>query len=140
MNTEYRKPWVQRHWLLMLVLSFLVMMVLSMLAGVGAMYAMMSSLKDTAPYREAMARVRANPSMVQALGEPIETMWIPLGAVEQREKGQAQFIVFLRGSRGEGNVDVQGTFEDGLWRYRRLEGEIDGPPRQSFDLRKDVDR
>lgn len=140
MNTEYRKPWVQRHWLLMLVLSLGVTIVLSLALGVGVMYAMMSTVKQTAPYREAMERVRADPRMTQALGEPIETRWIPLGAVEQREHGQAQLVVFLRGPRGEGAVDVQGVFEGGIWRYRRLEGQVDGPPKERFDLRKDVDR
>lgn len=140
MNAQYRKPWVQRHWLLMLVLSFAVMMVLSLAIGIGAMYLMMSSVKSTAPYREAMARVSGDERMTRALGTPIGVRWIPLGMVEQREQGRAAFLVFLQGPRGTGTVDVQGVFADGLWRYQRLRGETDGPPRESYDLRSDVDR
>jgi hypothetical protein len=139
MNAQYRKPWVQRHWLLMLVLSFVVMMALSMAIGVGVMYVVMSSVKSTAPYREAMERVRGDERMTRALGEPIGTRWIPLGMVEQREQGRAAFLVFLQGPRGTGTVDVQGVFTDGLWRYQRLQGETDGPPRDRVDLRRDVD-
>ena len=140
METEYRKPWVQRHWVLMLVLSFVVMMALSLAVGLGSLYALMSSVEDTAPYREAMARVRGDAGMVQALGEPIRTKWIPLGVVEQRDQGRAAFGVFLRGPRGEGSVDVQGEFESGTWHYQRLQGEAFGPPRERFDLRGAADR
>lgn len=140
METHYPKPWVQRHWLLMLVVSVAAMLALSLAIGLGAIYMMMSSVKDTAPYREAMARVRGDARMVRALGQPIEPKWVPLGAVEQREQGQATFVVFLRGPRGEGGVDVQGVFEGGTWRYRRLQGEVAGPPREHYDLRAESDR
>lgn len=139
METEYRKPWVQRHWVLMLLISFVAMMALSLAVGLGSIYVLMSTVKDTAPYREAMARVHGEPGMVQALGQPIETKWIPMGVVEQREQGRAAFVVFLRGPRGEGNVDVQGVFDNGTWHYQRIQGEVTGPPRQRFDLRADSD-
>lgn len=139
MNAEYRKPWVHRHWLLMLVLSFLVMIVLSLAIGAGAIYMMMNAMKDTAPYREAMARVRADERMTQALGKPIGTRWIPMGVVEQREQGTAAFVVFLQGPRGTGTVNVEGVYADGVWHYRRLQGETDGPPRERYDLRGESD-
>lgn len=139
-RTEYRKPWVQRHWLLMLVVSFLVMMVLSLAIGFGAVYVMMSSIKKTEPYRTAMARVHADERMTRALGEPIGVRWEPMGAVEQTEQGQAMFVVFLQGARGTGTVNVEAVYSEGRWRYRRVEGHIDGPPRERFDLNADGER
>ncbi|MGO1069945.1 cytochrome c oxidase assembly factor Coa1 family protein [Lysobacter sp. CA199] len=140
MNTEYRKPWVHRHWVLMLVLGFVAMMALSLVIGGGVMYMAMSAIKNSAPYHEAMARVRADPRMTGALGEPIQTRWVPLGGVEQREGGIAKILVFLRGPRGEGSVDLQAKFENGAWQYQQIDGVSDGPPRERFDLHHDAEQ
>ena len=134
MNTPYRKPWVHRHWLLVLVLSLVTMVVLSLGIGLGVKYTMMATLKDTAPYREAMARVRADARLAEALGRPIESRYVPMGNVQQMEGGLAQFVVMLRGPHGDGSVIVDAEFEDGAWHYKKLEAVADGPPRQQFDL------
>ncbi|MEH6420704.1 cytochrome c oxidase assembly factor Coa1 family protein [Pseudomonas sp. CGJS7] len=140
MNTPYRKPWVHRHWLLVLVLSLVTMVVLSLGIGAGVMYTLMSAMKNTAPYREAMARVRADARMTDSLGQPIESRWVPLGGAEQREGGVATMVVFLQGPRGRGSVDIVAKFENGAWHYHKVDAVSDGPPRQEFDLLHESER
>ena len=119
------KPWVQRHWILLLILSLGLMVALTGAIGFGAMYVFMSSMKDTEPYREAMRRTQADPRAIAALGQPIEPTGTILGAVEQKDGGTAQLFIFVRGPRGEADVQVEGTYHDRAWDYRVMQIDVD---------------
>ena len=119
------KPWVQRHWILLLILSLVLMIALSGAVGLGMMYLFMSSMKDSEPYREAMRRTQSHPRAIAALGQPIEPTGTILGAVEQKDGGAAQLFIFVRGPRGKADVQVEGTYRDRAWDYRVMQVDID---------------
>ncbi|MGO1000632.1 cytochrome c oxidase assembly factor Coa1 family protein [Lysobacter sp. CA196] len=137
MNTSrpaapYRKPWVQRHWILTLLLALGVLFSLSIAIGAWMMYSVMDSMRYTPPFIEAMERARANPEVKAALGEPLEGRFV-LGAVEPKDQGVAKLFVFVHGPKGKGEVQVEGVNEQGTWRYSLMRVNIDAT-KTSIDL------
>lgn len=120
------KPWVQRHWILLLIAALTVSIALSAAVGLGVMYTFMSTMKDSEPYREAMRRAQADPRAIAALGQPIEPTGTILGAVEQKDGGTAQLFIFIRGPRGEADVQVEGSYRERAWDYRVMQIDVDG--------------
>lgn len=127
MDGEYRKPWVQRHWLLLLVLGVGLTMLLSLGVGAALVYRLMEAGKQTPPYRMAMERVRADARVGQALGEPYAERWVPIGGLEGERAG---FLIFLRGPRSQGTLNAEAVREGDRWRLQELTLNVDGPPRQ----------
>ncbi|MGJ7903053.1 cytochrome c oxidase assembly factor Coa1 family protein [Lysobacter sp. 1R34A] len=128
----YRKPWVQRHWILTLLLALGTLFTLSLAIGAWMTYSVMDSMRYTPPFIEAMDRARANPEVKAALGEPLEDTFV-LGAVEPKEDGVAKLFIFVRGPKGKGDVQIEAVKEQGAWRYHVMRVNLDAD-HTSIDL------
>ena len=79
------------------------------------------SIRKSEPYQEAMRRAQANPEVVNRLGTPIEPKWWLTGNVNvSNDSGNANLVIPVRGPKGEGSIQVQGTKEGGRWTYSRM--------------------
>ena len=86
------------------------------------------------PYRNALARVRADAVVVQELGLPIEPGWWVTGTLEvDQSSGNANFATALRGPSGRGTLYVLAEKQAGEWRYKVLVVEVEGKP-ERIDL------
>lgn len=126
-RATYQKPWVQRHWILTLVLTMGVFCLL--IVGLTAMsvYSMMSSMKKTPVYEQALQAARANSELIDALGHPIEDApWVLGGSNQQSEgEGEAFFVIPVHGPKGEATVDVEAYHRDGEWTFKTLRAKLE---------------
>ncbi|MGH8080272.1 MAG: cytochrome c oxidase assembly factor Coa1 family protein [Lysobacter sp.] len=126
MSTSYRKPWVQRHWILTLLLTFGAMFVLMIAMSTMAAYSMMSSLKRSAPYIEALSKARANPRLQSLLGQPIEdSPWMFGVSQQQQGHGEAVFYIPVHGPKAQAAVHVEAEQHDGVWQYKILRAMLE---------------
>jgi hypothetical protein len=85
--------------------------------GVGVM----SALKSSDPYRIGLERAKANEEVKEALGEPIAPSFVVQGKVNlNNDDGEADISFPVSGPKGAGQVHVQGTKTNGVWRYDEI--------------------
>lgn len=136
MNSEYSKPWVQRHWILLLVLAAGVMTALMIGLGVITVYSLMTTLKRSPVYIEAMNKARASTELAAVLGRPIEEPQWMVGASRQQEgDGHAFFVIPVHGPKGKADVHVDADLHDGVWTFRTLRAKPEHSNR-FIDLRE----
>lgn len=88
----------------------------SVFVGVTAM------LKSSEPFQTAVQLASEDPEVQQALGDDITPGWSVRGSIQLRNsEGEVDMVIPLSGSKGTGNVLVQGTRELGRWKYDKIE-------------------
>lgn len=126
--TETPKPgWWARNWK-WVVPTGCFAMVLAMAAFVGLMvWSVGKMMKSSDAYAMAIARAKANPAVVQALGEPIEEGFFVSGSIHTAgSSGTASLTCPIRGPRGKGTVYVEAERFAGEWRFRELKAGLPG--------------
>ena len=121
-KTVFQNPWV---WggcgccLGLIILPFALMFL-----GIGGAF---FAFRNVGIQDEAMDRVRANPAVVEALGEPIEMGWMMSGSVNiETDGGEADYSMPISGPNGEGRMYVDAERIDGVWRFDELYVRVDG--------------
>lgn len=78
--------------------------------------------RGSEPYREAMRRARCSVELVAHLGEPIQDGFLPMGsmALNSNGSGSSEFVVQLRGPRGEARMFMNAERSRGEWDYPML--------------------
>ena len=127
------KGWLARNWKLLLgVLAAL--MVFAIAAVFGILTLVMSAIKGSDVAKEAMARARSNPAVVQYLGTPIEVGWLVSGAINlSGSSGDATLSLPISGPKGKGTLYVMAQKSAGTWTYRLMQAAIEGSG-QRIDL------
>jgi len=89
--------------------------------------AVTGAIKSSDAYAEGMARARANPEVVAALGEPIESgFWVSGNISVEGSSGSVDASIPISGPKGSGTLYVVGTRAAGRWQYSTMEVEIPG--------------
>ena len=119
--------WWQRNWKWFLPVSILGGLVL-VAAFVGAFALFVFGLfVESDVYAEAMARARANPEVVRALGEPIVPgFWVKGTLKIDGPSGSADFAAPLSGPGGHGMIYITAQKKAGQWRFETLEVAVEG--------------
>jgi hypothetical protein len=124
------RNWWQRNWkwcvpvLAALLLAFFIACVIGFVAFVFGI------LRSTPPYPEAVARAQADPAVIAALGEPIDTGWFVQGKTSTSgASGESELAIPLMGSHHEGTLYVVAEKRAGEWRYETLAVNVDGGER-----------
>jgi hypothetical protein len=113
---------VQRKWT---IASLVVMVGFVVLIGVSVLVAT-QVMKGSDPYKEAAARLAADPQVAEVLGTPVST-GTPSGSVASSGgAGKADLSFEARGPKGKGTVYVDATEEGGRWKYNKVELEVEG--------------
>jgi len=116
---------------------------LTLLLGFGAFIALIlmsvsRMMKSSDAYQLAMARAKANPAVVQALGEPLKEGLFTSGSINiSGPSGSADLAIPVQGPKGKGTVYVQATKGMGQWSFRNLVVEVDVSG-QRIDLLKEA--
>ena len=94
--------------------------------------------RTTEPYRTSVDLARKSPQVRQALGEPITVGWLPQGAVNNSDGGEAQLNIPLRGPKAGATIRVNGKKRDGVWTYWAI--RVDTEQGEHIDLLEESGR
>ncbi|HXW13325.1 MAG TPA: cytochrome c oxidase assembly factor Coa1 family protein, partial [Terriglobia bacterium] len=120
------KNWLERNWKLLLGL-LVVLGVLGIAAVLGILTLIMASIRGSNVAREAMARAKSNPVVVQRLGTPIEVGWLVSGSINSSSgSGDADLALPVSGPKGKGTVYVTAQKNAGAWTYTLMQAAIEG--------------
>lgn len=100
-----------------LVFVSIVCMVISLIS--------VASIRTTEPYRHSVDLALKSPKVREALGEPVTVGWLPQGAVNVSEGGEAQLYISLRGTNASATIRVNATNRDGTWEYWAIRVDTD---------------
>lgn len=82
-------------------------------------------MKSTDVYKDALAQVRADPAVIEALGSPIKDGMILSGSTNVNgASGKADLAIPISGPKGKGTIYVVAEKSAGLWNYSILAVEI----------------
>lgn len=84
------------------------------------------SFRQSDVFEEGLRRARANPQVVEVLGEPIEAGFLMSGSFEvSGADGEASLSIPVSGPDGKGTLYIEAEKSAGEWRFNRLEVEIE---------------
>ena len=119
--------WWLRNWKWFVPVGCLTMLIL-LVAFVGSIVLIVfGALKSSDAYKTAVARAKANPQVIEALGTPIEQGMFVAGKTNvDGSSGEADLTIPLSGPKGKAKVYAIATKRAGRWTYSTLEAEVDG--------------
>jgi hypothetical protein len=80
-----------------------------------------AAMRQSTPVEDALAQAKADPRVVAALGEPIETGWFFMGNLKTDNRdGSADIRVNISGPKAKAKLHVVGTKKDGTWTYEEM--------------------
>jgi cytochrome oxidase complex assembly protein 1 len=129
------KPnWWKRNWKWFVPLGCFTM-VLLFVAFVGSIVLIVfSAMKSTDVYREALARAKADPAVIEALGSPIKEGFLVSGNTNVNgASGESNLSIPISGPKGKGTIYVSASKALGQWNYSGLVVEV-GETHQRIDL------
>ncbi len=96
-------------------------------AGVGmVIWLIFTSVKSSDVLQGALDAARADPRVVEALGEPIEMGWLISGSVRyENREGEADLTIPISGPYDSGSIRLEAVKQGEDWTYHRLEVTID---------------
>lgn len=93
-----------------------------------------SAMKSTDIYKEALARAKADPAVIEALGSPIKDGFLMSGNTNVNgASGESNLAIPISGPKGKGTIYVSANKALGQWNYSGLVVEV-GKTHQRIDL------
>ena len=117
--------WWTRNWKWFVPTGCLTIIVL-FLAFVGSILMIVfSAIKSTDPYKDALARAKTHPAVIEALGSPIKEGFFVSGNTNVNgASGEANLAIPISGPKGNGTIYAKATKSLGRWSYSDLVIEI----------------
>jgi hypothetical protein len=95
-----------------------------------------SAIKSAGPYKDALARAKTHPAVIEALGSPIKEGFFVSGNTNVNgAAGEANLAIPISGPKGKGTIYVKAAKSLGRWSYSDLIVEIQAT-RNRIDLLK----
>jgi hypothetical protein len=93
----------------------------------GFVIFLFSLMKNSDVAKEALARARSNPGVVEHLGTPIKAGWFVSGSISlNNSSGDANLSVPIAGPKGKGTIYLTAHKSAGTWTYSVLQVEVKG--------------
>jgi hypothetical protein len=129
-----RPNWWKRNWKWFVPLSCFTVALL-FLAFIGSILVIVfSAMKSTDVYKEALARAKADPAVIEALGSPIRDGFPVSGNTNVTgASGESNLAIPISGPKGKGTIYVSANKSLGQWNYLRRVVEV-GQTHQRIDL------
>ena len=122
-----RPGWWSRNWKWFVPVGCLTLVALIATFVSAIVLIVFGALKSSDAYKTAVARAKANPQVIGALGTPIEEEMFPSGKTNvDGSSGEADLTISLSGPNGKAKLYAIATKRAGRWTYSTLEAEIDG--------------
>lgn len=95
-----------------------------------------SAIKSAGSYKDALARAKTHPAVIEALGSPIKEGFFVSGNTNVNgAAGEANLAIPISGPKGKGTIYVKAAKSLGRWSYSDLVVEIQ-ETRNRIDLLK----
>jgi hypothetical protein len=121
--------WWSRNWKWFVPTGCLTLILLFGLFMALIFTVVMGSMKSSDAYKEAVARARANPNVVEKLGTPIQEGLLVTGNIKvQNSSGDADLEIPISGPKGKAVIHAVATKSAGKWEYSRLTVAMEGQP------------
>ena len=134
-----RRSWLQRYWLWLLPVGCGGSLILLLAAAALLVAGVFAGIKSSWPYTEAVRMARENPSVVEALGEPIRPGWLVGGSMHMnRDSAEADLAIPIRGSENSGTIHVHARKRGDRWAFEVAVVEIRGRD-EPIDLLEGLD-
>lgn len=105
---------------------------------VGVAFFVFGALKSSDPYKDGVARAKADPRVAAALGTPIDESFLVQGNINLKNSGgDADLHATLSGPKDKGELSVVGTKSDGVWSYSVMRVHVKGTG-ENIDLLDDA--
>jgi Cytochrome oxidase complex assembly protein 1 len=129
-----RSNWWKRNWKWFVPLGCFSVTLL-FLAFVGSILVVVfSAMKSTRLYKSSLARAKADPAVIEALGLPIRDGFLVSGNTNVNgASGESNLAIPISGPKGRGTIYVSTNKSLGQWNYSGLVVEV-GQPHERIDL------
>src|SRR2546429_8108233 len=129
-----RPNWWKRNWKWFVPLGCFSIAVLFVVFVGSVMLIVFSAVKSTDVYKDALARAKVHPAVIEALGSPITEGFLVSGNTNVNgAAGEANLSIPVSGPNGKGTIYVAATKSLGRWNYSGLVLEI-AKTHQRIDL------
>ena len=119
--------WWQRNWKWVVPAGVIGALIVLVGSAAAIFLFVFGIIRSSEVYDTALARARADSTVVRLLGEPIEPGWWVSGSIQvSGPSGSADFEAPLHGPVGRGTLYVSAEKEAGRWRYKVLEVGVEG--------------
>lgn len=121
--------WWSRNWKWFVPVGCLTLILLFCLFLALIFGVVMTSMKSSDAYKQAVATARANPVVVEKLGTPIKEGFFVTGNINvQNNSGDADLTIPISGPKGKAVIHAVARKSVGKWEYSRLTVAIEGQP------------
>jgi len=126
-SVSVQKSWWSRNWKWAAPLGCIVPLLLCGGFIAAIVLIVFGAIRSSEVYQESLARLRADPEAVEALGTPIEEGFFVGGSIEiSGPAGHADFSVPVSGPAGSGTLYVTATRSAGVWEFSILQLALEG--------------
>jgi Cytochrome oxidase complex assembly protein 1 len=129
------KPnWWKRNWKWFVPLGCFSIVVLFVVFVGLVVLIVFSAVKSTDVYKDALARAKAHPAVIEVLGSPVTEGFLVSGNTNVNgASGEANLSIPIAGPKGKGTIYVSAKKSLGQWNYSGLVFEI-AKTHQRIDL------
>ena len=122
-----RGNWWQRNWKWFVPTGCITILVLIALFGATIFLGVSAAMKSSDAYQIAVAKAKADPRVIAALGTPIKEGMFTSGTTNvSGGSGQADLSIPLSGPKAKGTLYAVATKSAGAWTYSKLVVRVEG--------------
>jgi hypothetical protein len=126
--------WWTRNWKWFVPLGCLSSIALFVVFIASIMLIVFGAMKSSDVYKDALAKAKAEPAVIEALGSPIEDGMFVSGSTNVNgASGEANLAIPIHGPKRKGTLYVVAQKSVGAWNYSNLVVEVKGT-KQRIDL------
>lgn len=125
LSQEKSRSWWQRNWKWFVPVSCLGALVLLAVFAMLIVTLVFGIIKSSGVYKDALAMAQTHPSVMEALGTPIEEGFFVMGSINvSGSSGHADMTIPISGPKGKGTIYAVASKHAGQWTFSKLVVEI----------------
>jgi hypothetical protein len=117
--------WWTRNWKWFVPLGCFTVVLVFVIFVSSILVIVFSTMKSSDVYKDALARAKADPAVIEALGSPIKEGFLMSGNTNVNgASGESNLAIPISGPKGKGTIYVSARKSLGEWNYSGLVVEI----------------
>jgi Cytochrome oxidase complex assembly protein 1 len=133
---QAKGTWWTRNWKWFVPTGCLSLLALFALFVCSIVLIVFGAMKSTDVYKDALARAKANPVVIEALGSPVkEGLFVSGNTNVNGASGEANLSIPISGPKGKATIYLKAEKSLGRWNYSDLVVEIEKTG-ERIDLKK----
>ncbi len=119
------RSWWSRNWKWFVPTGCLALFLIGVVFACSIAFVVFSAMKSTDAYQIALAKVKADSRVTEALGKPIEAgVFVSGNANVSGPSGNAELAIPISGPNGKGTIYLEAEKSNGTWSFPKLLVEI----------------